>query len=216
MTIPKWFPHSLRRLYWLGFDIAGYLLIGRSLNWFRATLGLPPVRRFFQWWLSPELVIVLFPSWYAPPQSDWPGQLRLAGFGRFDGAKGELSDALRKFCENGPPPIAFTLGTGMRHATEFFRTAVAVCQENGFRGILLSKYQEVIPSPLPPSVFHCTFTPFRQLLPLCGAFVHHGGIGTTAAALESGCPQLVLPLAWDQPNNAARIVELGAGLTLGT
>lgn len=215
LTIPKWFPHFLRRLYWLGFDAAGYLLIGRSLNRFRATLGLPPVRRFFRWWLSPELVIGLFPSWYAPPQPDWPAQLRLAGFGRFDGGKGELPDALRTFCENGPPPIAFTLGTGMRHANPFFRTAVAVCQENGFRGILLSKYQEVIPSPLPASVIHFTYAPFRQLLPVCGAFVHHGGIGTTAAALETGCPQLVLPLAWDQPDNAARIIELGAGLTLG-
>jgi rhamnosyltransferase subunit B len=58
--------------------------------------------------------------------------------------------------------------------------------------------------------------PFRQLLPLCGAVVHHGGIGTTAAALEAGCPQLVLPPAWDQPDNAARVAELGAGLVLGS
>jgi UDP:flavonoid glycosyltransferase YjiC (YdhE family) len=64
-------------------------------------------------------------------------------------------------------------------------------------------------------VRHRAFAPFRQLLPLCGAIVHHGGIGTTAAALEAGCPQLVLPLAWDQPDNAARVAALGAGVTLG-
>jgi UDP:flavonoid glycosyltransferase YjiC (YdhE family) len=65
-------------------------------------------------------------------------------------------------------------------------------------------------------VRHCAFAPFRQLLPLCGAVVHHGGVGTTAAALEAGCPQLVLPLAWDQPDNAARVVKLGAGMALGS
>jgi UDP:flavonoid glycosyltransferase YjiC (YdhE family) len=54
-----------------------------------------------------------------------------------------------------------------------------------------------------------------MLLPLCSAIVHHGGIGTTAAALAAGCPQFILPLAWDQPDNAARVKRLGVGFALG-
>jgi rhamnosyltransferase subunit B len=214
VTIPGWLPHPLRRLYWLAVDAAAYALLAPSLNRVRAGLGLSPVRRVFRWWLSPELVIGLFPGWYAAPQPDWPPQLRLAGFGRFDGARAELPEDVRMFCEEGPPPIAFTLGTGMTHAAGFFRTAVAACEALGARGLLLTKYPNVIPTRLPPQVRHSPFAPFRQLLPLCGAIVHHGGVGTTAAALESGCPQLVLPLAWDQPDNAARVAELGAGVTL--
>jgi UDP:flavonoid glycosyltransferase YjiC (YdhE family) len=214
-TMPAWLPHLLRPLYWLAVDGAGYALVAPSLNRVRAGLGLSPVRRVFRWWLSPELVIGLFPLWYATPQPDWPPQLRLAGFGRFDGAQGELLDDVRMFCEEGPPPIAFTFGTGMRHAARFFRTAMAACDALGARGLLLTKYPDLIPNRLPPQVRHCAFAPFRQLLPLCAAVVHHGGIGTTAAALEAGCPQLVLPLAWDQPDNAARVARLGAGLTLG-
>jgi UDP:flavonoid glycosyltransferase YjiC (YdhE family) len=103
----------------------------------------------------------------------------------------------------------------MTHAAPFFRTAVAVCAALGARGLLLSKYAAAIPSRLPSDVYHCTFAPFRQLLPRCAAVVHHGGVGTTAAALEAGCPQLVLPLAWDQPDNAARVTKLGVGLALG-
>ena len=38
---------------------------------------------------------------------------------------------------------------------------------------------------LPRSVRHVPFAPFQQLLPLCAAVVHHGGIGTTAQALAS-------------------------------
>jgi UDP:flavonoid glycosyltransferase YjiC (YdhE family) len=176
---------------------------------------LSPVRRVFRWWLSPELVIGLFPGWYAAPQPDWPPQLRLTGFGRFDGTRETLPEDVRTFCEGGSPPIAFTLGTGMAHAAGFFRTAVAACDALGARGLLLTKYPHLIPTRLPRGVRHCAYAPFRQLLPLCGAVVHHGGVGTTAAALEAGCPQLVLPLAWDQPDNAARVAGLGAGLTLG-
>jgi rhamnosyltransferase subunit B len=215
LTIPPRLPRPLRRLYWLGIDAAGYALVAPSLNRVRVGLGLPPVRRVFHWWLSPDLVIGLFPPWYAAPQPDWPPQLRLAGFGRFDGARGGLPEDVRRFCGDDPPPIAFTFGTGMRHAAGFFRTAAAACDALGARGLLLTKYPDVIPARLPPGVRHCAFAPFRQLLPLCGAVVHHGGVGTTAAALEAGCPQLVLPLAWDQPDNAARVAALGAGLTLG-
>lgn len=214
-TIPSWLPHPLRRLYWLGVDGAAFLLVAPELNRVRARLGLKPVRRVFRWWLSPELVIGLFPEWYAAPQPDWPRPLRFAGFGRFDGVRDPLSPEIRRFCEEGSPPIAFTLGTAMTHAAAFFREAVAACESLAVRGLLLSKYPDAIPTPLPSHLRHCTFAPFRELLPMCGAVVHHGGVGTTSAALQAGCPQLVLPLAWDQPDNAARVVALGAGLTLG-
>jgi UDP:flavonoid glycosyltransferase YjiC (YdhE family) len=102
----------------------------------------------------------------------------------------------------------------MAHAAGFFRTAAAACEATGARGLLLTKFPEVVPAGLPPTVRHCRFAPFRQLLPLCGAVVHHGGVGTTAAALDAGCPQLVLPLAWDQPDNAARVTRLGVGAAL--
>lgn len=214
LTIPGWFPFWMRKAYWWNVDVTGGVLVGRWLNGQRKKLGLHPVRRLFRWWLSPERVIGLFPKWYAEPQSDWPPQMKLAGFGRFDGDSSELSPDVREFCEAGSPQIAFTLGTGMKHASEFFRTAIDGCQQLGVRGLLLSKYEEAIPKDLPAQVRHVSFAPFRKLLPLCSAIVHHGGIGTTAAALESGCPQVILPLAWDQPDNAARVTRLGAGVSL--
>jgi UDP:flavonoid glycosyltransferase YjiC (YdhE family) len=215
LTIPAWLPHPLRPAYWLAVDAAGYLLVARPLNRLGSRLGLRPVRRVFRWWLSPDLVIGLFPPWYAEPQPDWPPQIRLAGFGRYDGAKADLPDDVRAFCQAGPPPVAFTLGTGMAHAAQFFRDAVAACVAAGVRALLLTKYPDLVPPSLPPTIRHCAFAPFRQLLPLCGAVAHHGGVGTTAAALEAGCPQLVLPLAWDQLDNAARVKRLGVGVALG-
>ena len=49
---------------------------------------------------------------------------------------------------------------------------------------------------------------------MCAAVVHHGGIGTVAKALSTGTPQLILPMAFDEPDNAARVRSLGAGESL--
>jgi len=56
--------------------------------------------------------------------------------------------------------------------------------------------------------------PFREVFPYACVVVHHGGLSTTAQALFAGCPQLVVPFAHDQFNNAARVKRLGAGLSL--
>ncbi|CAK0805980.1 unnamed protein product, partial [Prorocentrum cordatum] len=57
-------------------------------------------------------------------------------------------------------------------------------------------------------VCHCS------LLPECSAAVHHGGIGTTIAALRAGIPQLIVPIAFDQPYWAERVGALGVGDSL--
>merc|ERR1712136_304667 len=56
--------------------------------------------------------------------------------------------------------------------------------------------------------------PHEELLPRCAVVVHHGGVGTVIAALRAGIPQLVVPLAFDQPFWAQRVRELGVGDTM--
>jgi len=46
----------------------------------------------------------------------------------------------------------------------------------------------------------------------CAAVVTHGGHGTVMKALEAGVPLVVVPLGRDQPDNAARVVHVGAGI----
>ena len=49
------------------------------------------------------------------------------------------------------------------------------------------------------------------VFPVCRAVVHHGGAGTTAAALRAGTPTLILWLWLDQPVWAAGVTELKVG-----
>jgi UDP:flavonoid glycosyltransferase YjiC (YdhE family) len=67
---------------------------------------------------------------------------------------------------------------------------------------------------LPPGVAHFDYVPFSQVLPRAAALVHHGGIGTCAQGLAAGVPQVVMPLAHDQPDNADRLRRLGVSRTL--
>src|SRR5205823_5729755 len=82
------------------------------------------------------------------------------------------------------------------------------------RGLLLTRFPEQVPEGLPETICHVAYAPFSQVLPKAAALVHHGGIGTTAQALAAGIPQLVMPMAHDQPDNAARLERLGVGRTL--
>jgi UDP:flavonoid glycosyltransferase YjiC (YdhE family) len=104
----------------------------------------------------------------------------------------------------------------MAHGGDFFEAAAEASRLLGRRAVFLSGHREHLPSPLPPGVTHFDYVPFSLLLPRCGAVVHHGGIGTSAQALAAGVPQLVLPMNFDQFDNAARLVKLGVGKSLET
>lgn len=219
-TLPRWAPRPVGALYWRGFDAAGAVLFGRPLGALRQRLGLAPVRRVFGWWMSPQRVIGMFPDWYGPPQPDWPPQIKLAGFPMYDGGgeardrggmPDELAEELSAFLAAGDPPVAFTFGTGMRHAAGLFRAAADACGRLKLRGLFLTKFGDQLPADLPPTIRHVSYAPFRQLLPRCAAVVHHGGVGTVAKSLAAGAPQLVLPVAFDQTDNAMRVKRLGAG-----
>jgi UDP:flavonoid glycosyltransferase YjiC (YdhE family) len=67
---------------------------------------------------------------------------------------------------------------------------------------------------LPKWAHAVQYVPHSLIFPHAEAIVHHGGVGTTAQALRSGRPQLIVPYMGDQPDNAARMVRLGVARTL--
>jgi MGT family glycosyltransferase len=58
--------------------------------------------------------------------------------------------------------------------------------------------------------------PQTRIIPLVDAVISHGGNNTTTESLHFGKPLIVLPLFWDQYENAQRIDELGLGVRLDT
>jgi UDP:flavonoid glycosyltransferase YjiC (YdhE family) len=215
LVLPAWWsPGAKRAAYRLADALVLDRLLARPVNAARAELGLPPVRRVLDGWRhSPQCVLGLFPEWFAPPQPDWPAPTRLAGFPLYDGAE-EVPPGLEEFLGAGPPPVVFTPGTGAKRAGDFLAESAGACRRLGCRGLLLTRRAEQVPAGLPPEVRHFAYVPFSRVLPRAAALVHHGGVGTLAQALAAGVPQLVVPRAHDQHDNAARLVELGVATTL--
>lgn len=208
-------PRFVWKIFWRLLDSYGDRLIGGEMNRFRASLELKPINRVFSNWLSPQLVIGMFPDWFASPQADWPDQIKLAGFPLTDGrASLELPEVVNDFCRSGPPPVAFTFGTGMRHSASLFHLATAAVTASKRRAIFLTKHADQLPGPLAPHILHCPFASFDRLFPLCSAVVHHGGIGTASHCMQAGVPQLILPICFDQTDNGDRIRSLGIGTWL--
>ena len=64
--------------------------------------------------------------------------------------------------------------------------------------------------PADPHIFRLTGAVSHPwLLPLCAAALHHGGVGTAIAAARAKLPQLVMPLAYDQPFWGQTLEDLG-------
>ncbi len=207
-------PRPLRRLYlWAVDRNVVDPLLAPAVNSFRGELGLPPVHRFFNGWVhSPDLVLGLFPDWFAPPQPDWPPNIHLTGFPLYDEAGTRPpAEGLAAFLKDPDPPVVFTAGSAHAASARFFCESLEACRAGGYRGILLTQFPALLPEQLPDSVRHFEYVPFSTVLPHAAAFVHHGGIGTTAQALSAGVPQLVVPFAHDQPDHAVRVRRLGVG-----
>ncbi len=206
--VPRW----LKRLqYRMSDALFVRPVLGGELNRLRRELGLAPVKRIFSRWLyQSDLILALFPEWFGPPQPDWPQHTHTVGFPLWDSQEHtQLSDELNDFLASGSPPIAFSPGSANRAAHAFFMAAVEACERLGQRGILLTKYDHQLPTPLPPHVRHFGFVPLSKLLPRTAALVHHGGIGNCAQGLAAGVPHVVQPMSYDQFDNSRRLVRLG-------
>ena len=200
------------------FDQATKVYRNKQYDQFRNELGLPdrgsPV---FEGQHSPTLVLALFSRLFAQSQPDWPPQTRITGFAFYDGSNEQKMPAeLSRFLNRGSPPIIFTLGTSaVWVARDFFRESIAATKLLGRRAVLLiGDERNRLQQTLPAEIIAVDYAPFESLLERGCAMVHHGGVGTTSQGLRAGIPTLIVPFAFDQPDNAAHAQRLGTSRTL--
>lgn len=78
------------------------------------------------------------------------------------------------------------------------------------KGPLADEYE------LPSNMWGAAQVPQTNVLPLVDMVITHGGNNTTTEAFHFGKPMILLPLFWDQYDNAQRVHELGFGQRLDT
>jgi UDP:flavonoid glycosyltransferase YjiC (YdhE family) len=183
----------------------------------RAELGLSPRGDpLYEGQFSPGLTLALFSPLLAEPQPDWPPHTQVTGF-VFNDTSDSLPPKVAQFLAAGPAPLVFTLGSSVVSAAgSFYEESVEAVQQLGCRAVLLvgTDPQNQLLEPLPKGVLMVPYAPHASLFPRAQVIIHQGGAGTTAQALRSGRPMLVVPHAYDQPDNASRVQQLGVARTL--
>ncbi|HEX4773639.1 MAG TPA: glycosyltransferase [Bryobacteraceae bacterium] len=193
---------------------------GKPIHEVRRRAGLPPFRGsvFFDSTFSPYGTLAWFSKHFAEPQPDWPRNVTVCGFPFFDQPGPESCDlsSLHRFLDTGEPPLLFTLGSSATlQAGSFYHESLRAVQNSKWRAVLLVGKDRAkdLPPSIPENVHVAEYAPYSEIMPRCSAIVHQGGIGTTAQALCSGRPMIIVPWSHDQPDNARLVTRLGAGRT---
>ena len=98
-------------------------------------------------------------------------------------------------------------GGGQRLA-ELCTKAVARLQQRAVVALPIAPAEQ---AGLPPTLYSVREVPHGWLFARVAAVVHHGGAGTTGAALAAGVPNVVVPFTADQGFWGHRVASLGAG-----
>jgi rhamnosyltransferase subunit B len=185
-------------------------MIDPLVNKLRDEHGLAAIRDAVFEAHSPALNLQLYSRHFAAPAPDWSGEKRQAGFCFYDPPGAALTPKIEEFLRRGDRPVLFTLGsTASRHPGSFYEEAAATCRKMGIRGLLLVGADENRPRRPSEKVLAAGYAPYGLVMPRVRAVVHQCGIGTLSHTLRAGIPSVAVPFAFDQPNNACRLEELG-------
>ena len=161
---------------------------------------------------SDLLHLAMFSRVIGAPQPDWPPNTVQTGFCFYDGGNDiqKMPEGLKDFLDAGEAPIVFTLGSAaVMDARDFFEQSAEAASRLGRRAVLLYGVYNEPPKGLSNDIVGFDYAPYSEIFPRAACVVHQGGVGTTGQVLRAGVPQLVVPFAHDQPDNAARCRRAG-------
>ena len=116
----------------------------------------------------------------------------------------------------GPAPLVYlSLGSLGSADVDLMRKIVSSLAGDRYR-VIVSKGPEADEFELADNMAGAEFLPQTSILPLVDAVITHGGNNTVTESLYFGKPMVVLPLFWDQHDNAQRLDETGLGIRLDT
>ncbi len=160
-----------------------------------------------------RLHLVAVSGQVVPRPRDWPAQATMTGYWTTPVPEGyQPPESLARFLEAGPPPVYIGFGSLFgREPERVTEVVIAAVRRAGLRAVLLRGWGGLRPPDATPDLCVVESVPHEWLFPRMAVIVHHGGAGTTAAALRSGRPSFVVPIFADQPFWGARSHQVGVG-----
>ncbi|NJB81216.1 glycosyltransferase [Xanthomonas arboricola] len=193
---------------------AGWQLMRPALNGIvRPALGLPAYP-----WSGPDRsaqrVVYGYSEHLCPRPPDWPDRAQVSGFWQLPQPQWQPPAALQAFLQAGPPPLYIGFGSMISSdAAQLTAIVKAAVRLTGQRALLASGWGGLAAaedaSDDAERFFQLEQAPHDWLFPRVAVAVHHGGAGTTGAALAAGIPSVVLPFGYDQPFWAHCLAQRG-------
>ena len=165
---------------------------------------------------SPHAILSMLP-WEIEYPRQWPAQLHMIGPIFWSDAP-SLSPEVYQFLQSPRPAILVTMGTHLEMVNaNFLPKLIQMLQTLPYRFIVglgdithnKNDYANNI-----EGIFFTPYISYNEILERVAAVIHHGGAGIMCHCLAAGRPAIVIPQGFDQPDNAQRVVEAGAGLRL--
>jgi len=113
------------------------------------------------------------------------------------------------------PLVYLSLGSLGSGDVELMRGLIGSLAEAPYR-VIVSMGPQHSELELAPNMTGAEFLPQTSILPEVDLVITHGGNNTVTECLHFGRPMVLLPLFWDQYDNAQRIDETGFGRRLAT
>jgi UDP:flavonoid glycosyltransferase YjiC (YdhE family) len=213
---PRLGPVYNQLTYALGSELFWRAVRPAVSAWRHERLGLTPLPRrnqFPVWSRSRQPCFYGFSPAILPRAPEWGEHIHITGYWFLPASAGwQPPPGLADFLASGPPPVFIGFGsmTG-RNPEQTTALMLAALARSRRRGLLLTGWGGLKPADLPDDVYAIESAPFDWLFPRMAAIVHHGGAGTTGAALAAGKPAVVVPFFGDQHFWGWRVATLGAG-----
>lgn len=146
--------------------------------------------------------------------TDWGEFAHITGYWFLDSPTDwQPPKELVEFLAAGTPPVYVGFGSMLtsdpQKMTQLVLESLALAN---VRGVIVTGWGGLQTSEMPSSVFIANSIPFDWLFPQLSAAIHHGGAGTTSAALRAGIPSVVIPFGLDQSFWGRRVHNLGVSI----
>lgn len=157
------------------------------------------------------------------PEGWYPGELRTPGHRYYRAPDEQPLDPDGEAVPSDAPSMLAAFGSNLRTLlsadSKLLEITVDALGSLPVHAVVALGSDDAVASwtgPRPANVHLASFVPQRRLLGSCDLFLTHAGFSGVRESLSAGVPMVALPLFSDQPENAARIDELGLGVRVET
>lgn len=215
------FPdHPLGKVYRLGSHRLSTAIFryGPRLIYNKLKKSAPELPDLAPWLLTGAVedqtpILFAYSRYILPLPEYWPKNAHITGYWQLPPPSGwEPPAELVNFLDNGTPPIYFGPGSMQsKKSSQLLNLVIKAAKKSGIRVVLGISPDEIPIEMQGENVICANDIPHAWLFPRMSFILHHGGAGTSGAALSAGVPNTAIPFSVDQFFWAKRLSKLSVG-----